>query len=138
MNIEVIYAITERFFLDLLKLYEQEEWTNKRNPAGIKKMMEHCTIIGLVDKDNDKLVGFLRVITDFVYRATVYDVIIQSDYQGKGLGRMLMDEVVNHPELKDIERIELYCAPDKIEFYNKWDFYKVSEFTHFMRKTNTI
>ncbi|RED66155.1 GNAT family N-acetyltransferase [Cohnella lupini] len=77
-----------------------------------------------------------RVITDFVYKAMIYDVIILSQYQGRGLGRLLFEGIVNHPQIKEIERIELYCSGDKVEFYNKWDFNKVTEMTNFMRRIN--
>jgi hypothetical protein len=47
-----------------------------------------------------------------------------------------MDNVVNHPMIRHIERVELYCNGDKVDFYKKWDFIKVSEMTNFMRRIN--
>lgn len=136
MEISLIENITESYFLDLLELYKQEDWTRNRKPEDIKVMIDNCKTIGLIDKEVNKLIGFSRVITDFVYRATIYDVIILNDYQGKGLGKLLIESIVNHPQIKEIERMELYCSGDKVEFYNKWSFNKVTEMTNFMRRIN--
>src|SRR6266480_4789862 len=40
--------------------------------------------------DGDKLVGFGRTIDDGKYMATVVDMIVHPDYQGRGIGRRIM------------------------------------------------
>lgn len=100
-------------------------------------MLCNCKTIGLVDRERNKLVGFSRIITDYVYRATIFDVIVKKEYQGVGIGRILMDSIMEHPQLKKIERIELYCEEDKVEFYNKWNLSRVTSMTSLMRWTNT-
>jgi ribosomal protein S18 acetylase RimI-like enzyme len=136
MNIRVIEELSEEQIDELFELYQQEDWTKDRKIDEIRIMLKHCKIIGLVDEATNKLVGFTRIVTDYVYRATVYDVIVLKEYHGKGLGRQLMENIINHPQLKNIERVDLYTGEEKTEFYKKWGFNKVSELTHFMRKTN--
>ncbi|QGQ95460.1 N-acetyltransferase [Paenibacillus psychroresistens] len=136
MGIKIIEALTESQILELAELYKQEGWTKDRKLADIKSMLTHSKIIGLIDEEANKLVGFTRILTDYIYRATIFDVIVLKEYQGQGLGRLLMETLVNHPLLKNIERVDLYTSENMIEFYNKWDFNVVSESTKFLRKTN--
>lgn len=78
-------------------------------------------VIGLVDQD-DRLIGFTRVLTDFVYRATIFDVIVKSTHRKKGLGAKLLDAIVHHPKLQSIEYLDLFCLPEMIPFYENWGF----------------
>jgi ribosomal protein S18 acetylase RimI-like enzyme len=136
MTIKVIETLTETQILELATLYKQEGWTKNRKLEDIKRMIHHSMIIGLIDEEVNKLVGFTRILTDYIYRATIFDVIVLNEYHGRGLGRLLMETIVSHPLLKNIERVDLYCGEDKIKFYNKWNFNRVSESTIFLRRTN--
>ena len=33
-----------------------------------------------------------------------------------------LDEVVNHPQLKAVENLALFCLPEMIPFYERWGF----------------
>jgi hypothetical protein len=35
---------------------------------------------------------------------------------------MLMDAVVNHPALRSVTHLELYCLPEMTPFYERWGF----------------
>ena len=65
-------------------------------------------------------VGFARVLTDWHYRAYVYDVIVATDWRDRGLGRELLDALMER--LHAVESIELSCQPEMIPFYRRWGF----------------
>ena len=136
MKINVIEKFEESQLLELASLYKQERWTKDRKLDDIKIMLSHSMVIGLIDEEENKLVGFSRIVTDFVYRATIFDVIVLNKYHGKGLGRLLMETIVNHPRIRNIERVDLYTGEDKVNFYGKWMFNKVKPSTIFLRRTN--
>jgi ribosomal protein S18 acetylase RimI-like enzyme len=122
MKYRVVHHLTEHQISELVDLYKQEFWSQKRERDDVVKMLAATDIIiGLVD-ESDRLIGFTRVLTDYVYRATIYDVIIKSSHRKMGLGSQLLDNVVNHPKLVSVEYIGLYCLPEMIPFYEKWDF----------------
>ncbi|KYC42565.1 GCN5 family acetyltransferase [Scytonema hofmannii PCC 7110] len=122
MAYRVVPHLTEHQISELLDLYKQEFWSQKRERDDVVKMLAATDIaIALVD-DSDQLIGFTRVLTDFVYRAIIYDVIIKSNYRKMGLGSQLLNAVVNHPKLASVEQIALYCLPEIIPFYEKWGF----------------
>ncbi len=120
MNYKVITQLTEHQISELVDLYKNEFWSKKRTYQNVAKMLAASDIvIGLVD-DSEKLIGFTRVLTDFVYRATIYDVIIKPTHRNVGLGAKLMDAVIHHPQLSAVESIALYCLPEMIPFYERW------------------
>jgi ribosomal protein S18 acetylase RimI-like enzyme len=71
--------------------------------------------------DGPRLVGFGRVLTDYVYRASIWDVIVDTEYQGQDIGTEIMQRILNHPDLKRVELFWL-CTRDKQSFYEKLGF----------------
>lgn len=122
MTYRFVEALTENQILDLMDLYRYEFWSKERTYQDVVKMLAATDLlIGLVD-ESDRLLGFTRVLTDFVYRATVYDVIVRSSHRGLGLGAQLMEALVTHPKLQTVEHIHLSCLPEMIPFYERWGF----------------
>lgn len=79
-------------------------------------------VFGFCEADSQRLVAFARVLSDRVYRAVVLDVIVADHHRGQGLGTLLMQQVLAHPDLKNIELIQLFCLPEMVPFYEKFGF----------------
>jgi len=76
----------------LHRLYLAEWWTHRRNLDDVRRMLEGSDVVlGLVDEDTGALAGFARVITDFVFKALVLDVIVEAGCRGTGLAARLHD-----------------------------------------------
>jgi GNAT superfamily N-acetyltransferase len=61
-----------------------------------------------------QLIGFGRALSDGVYQAAVYDVAVVPEYQGKGVGAIVMKNILsNVPDCNVI----LYASPGKEDFY---------------------
>ncbi len=117
-NKKYIFKDSKKIDLDqLVDHYQYGWWSKNRKKADVKKMLENSDV-AISLWDGKKLIGFARVLTDFVYRATVWDVIIHPDYQGQGLGKLIMEKVVNHPKLKKVSYFWLITS-DKQKFYKK-------------------
>jgi GNAT superfamily N-acetyltransferase len=72
--------------------------------------------------DGDILIGFGRAISDGECQAAIYDVAVLPAYQGKGIGRMIVQNLVQQtPECNFI----LYASPGKEKFYEKESFRKM-------------
>jgi predicted GNAT family N-acyltransferase len=131
----IVETLTESQVSDLMDLYKNEFWSDKRTREDVVKMLASSdVIIGLVD-ECDRLIAFTRVITDFVYRAMVFDVIVKSAHRKMGLGAKLMDALVNHPELQAVETFSLTCLPNMIPFYKRWGFTDDVGEIKFLRRT---
>ena len=72
--------------------------------------------------DENKLVGFGRVVTDFVLHAMIFDMIILPEYQGQGVGTMILKSLVKKCQDQGIRDIQLFCAKGKRPFYEKNGF----------------
>lgn len=72
--------------------------------------------------DGDVLIGFGRAISDGECQAAIYDVAVLPAYQGKGIGRLIVQNLVRQtPECNFI----LYASPGKEKFYEKESFRKM-------------
>lgn len=72
--------------------------------------------------DNDLLVGFGRAISDGEYQAALYDIAVSLDYQGLGIGKIILQNIINHiPNCNFI----LYASPGKEKFYEREGFKKM-------------
>jgi len=68
---------------------------------------------------NELLIGFGRAISDGYIQAAIYDVVVLPDFQGDGIGRQIIDKIVD--SLPGCNFI-LYAAPGKEPFYQKLGF----------------
>ncbi|MBI3604392.1 MAG: GNAT family N-acetyltransferase [Nitrospirae bacterium] len=104
----------------LVTLYAQAPWAVGRSLADVQEMLAH-TDLALSAWDGDRLVGFGRVLTDYIYRASIWDVIVDRAYQGQDIGTQLVQRMLHHPSLKRVELFWL-CTRDKQAFYEKLGF----------------
>ncbi len=104
----------------LQSLYEHAPWARGRTVAGIRTMLAR-TDYHFSAWDGATLVGFARVLTDGIYRATLWDVVIHSDHQRRGVGEELMNRILAHPVLSGVEKFWLNTR-DKFGFYEKFGF----------------
>jgi predicted GNAT family N-acyltransferase len=131
----IVETLSESQVSDLMDLYKNEFWSDKRTREDVVKMLASSdVIIGLVD-ECDRLIGITRVLTDFVYRAMIFDVIIKPTHRKMGLGAKLMDAVLNHPKLQTVENFALNCLPHMIPFYERWGFSDDVGDIKFLRRT---
>ena len=103
----------------LLRLFHQAPWAKERTLEDAKEMLRY-TDVALCAWDGDQLIGFGRVLTDFVYRATIWDVIVDKAYQKQGIGTEIVQRILSHPRLK---RVELFwLCTRRPTFYAKLGF----------------
>jgi predicted GNAT family N-acyltransferase len=122
MSLQQVETLSESQIVDLHQLYQIEWWTEGRSLGDVRIMLANSDlIIGFVD-ESGKLVAFCRALTDSVFRATLYDVIVAVPTRGVGLGHKLMDTITQHPRLRRVSKIALNCRPEMVPFYEEWGF----------------
>ncbi len=104
----------------LVRLYEQAPWAKGRQVEDARDMLAQ-TDLAISVWDGDRLVGFGRVLTDYVYRASIWDVIVDQGYQGKDIGTEIIHRILHHPLLKRVDLFWL-CTRDKQTSYEKLGF----------------
>jgi ribosomal protein S18 acetylase RimI-like enzyme len=134
MNYPIVHQLSETQIDDLVSLYANEFWSNRRTRDGVVKMLRNTDLLFAAVDGAGRVVAFCRVLTDFVYRAWVYDVIVSPAHRGEGLARLVLDAMLDHPKLKDVETIDLTCRPEMAAMYQKWGFVTDSSGTIRMRR----
>jgi ribosomal protein S18 acetylase RimI-like enzyme len=130
-----VETLTDSQIEQLYGLYQAEWWSRGRSLDDVRLMVTNSSlIVGFVEPETERQVAFCRVLTDFVFRATIFDVIVVPDWRGYGVGRLLMDAVSAHPRLQRVSSIWLSCAQDKVAFYEKWGFRVFTEDVKRMHK----
>lgn len=104
----------------LKALYARAWWTAGRDEKGVRAVLRHSDLFATA-WHGARLVGFARVSTDFAYRAVLWDVIVDGDYQGKGLGGTLVRSILGEPRLRSVESFWLFTT-DKQPFYRRFGF----------------
>lgn len=118
----VIDDFTEQHIQQVHQLFKTAWWAKDRTLQETTSCVKGSQVcIGLLDDDN-QLIGFTRVLSDFIYKAIIFDVIVSEAYRGKGIGQALMRLVKNHHQLKAVKHFELYCVEEMEPFYELFDF----------------
>ena len=124
---EFAISITELPSKEELKnLFSQTSWANDRNYEDIQKLLDNLTVFVTIRK-NAELIGFGRAITDGIYRALLDDIIVYEVYQKRGLGKIIVENLLK--QLDGIDEIFLNTKPELEEFYKKSGFNKSNTFT---------
>ncbi|MCC5639513.1 GNAT family N-acetyltransferase [Nostoc sp. CHAB 5844] len=125
-NAERIVFSTERD----IDLYELEElcdavgWS-RRPLRKVKKAIEHSFLVASmwqVRGNQRRLIGFARATSDHAFNATIWDVVVHPDFQGKGLGKALMKYVLKKLRSEEISNVTLFADPHVVDFYRSMGF----------------
>ena len=125
MDISIISELNGSQIEKLYMLYQNEWFTKGRSIDDVRIMLDNTTFVfGFCASDSGELIGFARVISDSVYKAFVFDLIVDPKFRNDGLGHFIMDTIFEHPVLKKVSHIELYCPEKLVSFYEQMGFHK--------------
>ena len=93
-------------------------WAADRSIDVIKKTIEN-SICFSVHTGNEQ-VAFARVVTDYATFGYIADVIVVGDHKGNGIGKWLLDIVVNDVRLKG--KLLMLATDDAHTLYEKYGF----------------
>ncbi|SFU21212.1 GNAT family N-acetyltransferase [Mesorhizobium sp. YR577] len=135
-QLQMHHSLNDHQVDQLVALFQEEWWTKGRTKADVvKALASGGPVFAFIDPDADELVAFARAMTDGVYKAMIFDIIVKSTWRNTGLGGLLMETVMNNPALVSIKHRELYCLAEMVPFYEKWGFTDELTGLHFMRKS---
>ena len=103
---------------ELKSVYRSVGW-NKHDEEIIQRIFENSTHT-VFAIEHDRVIGFARAISDGVFNAAIYDVVVHADYQGKGIARHLMEDLLH--QLNGHSCIHLISTTGNEAFYKKLGF----------------
>lgn len=96
----------------VLALYAQAWRSEALDPAKVAALLAgDQPTIGAVGSDG-RLVGFVRVLTDFQFKAVVVDLLVDRYVPGAGLARRLLGAVLDHPALAGVQLFAAWSTPE--------------------------
>jgi GNAT superfamily N-acetyltransferase len=106
-----------------MELYKTTGWNSEYflSAFEMKKALDNSWYMVSAYSKN-QIVGFGRIVTDGVLHAMIYEMIIQPEFQGKGIGKQILKMLVDKCLQNNIRDIQLFCAKGKQEFYIKNGF----------------
>ncbi|MDJ0572703.1 MAG: GNAT family N-acetyltransferase [Pleurocapsa sp. MO_192.B19] len=113
-----------------LDIYELEELCDRvgwaRRPVRkVKKAINHSFLVVSmweVQGKKRRLIGFARATSDHAFNATIWDVVVDPNFQGRGLGKAMMKYMISQLRSEDISNITLFADPQVVTFYQRLGF----------------
>lgn len=96
---------TDASLLDIGRIHgflTRSYWAKGIPRDTVARSIENSIAFGLYDAGGQ--IGFARVVTDRATFAYLGDVYVEEEYQGQGLGKLLMRAVLAHPDLQGLRR----------------------------------
>ena len=108
-----------------LELRESAGWGGTPPTHQIETALKNSLVtISAVYKG--EIIGMGRLVGDGLYVCYVQDLIVFPEYQGKGIGKAIMDRLIQHVKgigfIDTFVTIGLFAAKGKEGFYTKFGF----------------
>ncbi len=116
-----IHEFTEN---ELERLFLSVEWSSGQFPDKLVVAMRNFDTVYSA-WDEDKLIGMICAMDDGIMNAYVHYLLVDPDYQGKTVGRTLVDMIKN--KYKEFLRIALIAYDDELAFYQNCGFEKSTD-----------
>ena len=108
-------------------------WASSRSQRDLSRMLVGSQAVVSAWQGSD-LVGFGRATSDGVFRAVLWDVLVEGEHQGRGLGRRIVEALLEEPALQGVERVYLMTT-NSAGFYEQLGFSKVENQKLMLRRT---
>jgi GNAT superfamily N-acetyltransferase len=115
-------------------LTQQTYWAQNRSLDTVQRSVENSLNFGVYYLDEQ--VGFARVVTDAATFAWICDVFILPQHRKNGLGKWLVECIVNHPDLKPLRRLLLATRDAHSLYQNYGGFAPLANVDRYMEKFN--
>jgi N-acetylglutamate synthase-like GNAT family acetyltransferase len=114
-------------------LQRESYWGQDITTPTIERSLTNSLCFSVLD--GTTMIGFARVITDYAVFGYLEDVFIDDTLRGQGIGKWLMQCVLDHPDIKGLKKLMLATA-DAQELYRQYGFNEVKNPEMVMERYN--
>ena len=117
----IITTDKSKLDIDLIHRYlcDESYWAKGIPRDVVERAIANSLTVGAFD--GEKQIGFARAITDYAVFAYVADVFVIESHRGRGVGKMIMQAIMEHPSLRGLRRWSLVTR-DAHELYRHFGF----------------
>jgi len=113
-------------------LLNQTYWASDRSYEKVLKSISTSECIAVLD--GELIIGFARIVTDFCTVFWICDVVVDKNYRGQGIGKMILNHIRTLDYYKDLKGI--LATKDAHGLYEQYGFHKEKE--KFMSKDRGV
>ena len=95
MKYRIIEGAEQIPLSEAVRLLKTTYWANRRTEDTVEKSMRNSACYGIWSDEEQKLLGFARVISDYATTWYLCDVIIDEAYRHQGLGKQLVSHIAS-------------------------------------------
>ena len=99
-------------------------WAKSRTINDLRKCLANSDVIVSLWVGYE-IVGFGRALTDGVYRAVLWDIVIDQNHQGKGYGTLIVRKLLSSNKIKNTKKLYLMTTNKKL-FYSRFNLKEVT------------
>ena len=114
-------------------LSKEAYWSLNIPKETVKTAIDNSLCFGVYE--NNKQIGFARVISDFATIAYLGDVYVLEEYRGKGLSKWLMETIMSHPNVQGLRRWILLTG-DAHGLYRQYGWTDIADASKWMELHN--
>ena len=114
----------------IVEMLSRAYWAIGRPRERTERAIRNSLVFGVYD--GDKQIGVARVVTDYSIFAYLCDVFILEDYRAYGLGKWLIETIMEHPDLGEMRRW-LLVTNDAHGLYRQYGFTSIDDPEHWMQ-----
>jgi ribosomal protein S18 acetylase RimI-like enzyme len=115
LDIEIHSYFANANLDEMKEVYASVGWTKHTNEI-IRQVFEASNVIALV-KVNGRIIGLGRGMTDGVFNAAIYDVVVHRDFQRQGIAKKIMEFLLD--KLSNVSCVHLISTTGNEGFYRK-------------------
>jgi GNAT superfamily N-acetyltransferase len=102
----------------IIILLQSTYWAADRTREQVELSLHHSVCVGLFHQSRQ--VGLARAVTDCGAYTWLCDVVVHPDHRGKGLGRWMLERLLEHPSV--VPTRVILVTKDAQEFYKDYRF----------------
>jgi N-acetylglutamate synthase-like GNAT family acetyltransferase len=113
----------ERIDIDVVhRFLTSSYWARGRSRDMVERSIRNSLCFGAFL--DGKQIAFARMITDRTTFAFLADVFVTPEFQGRGVGKRLLSQILAHPDVHDL-RLTMLRTKDAQELYKQFGFSEV-------------
>lgn len=105
---------------DVQEICASVGWSRREPGLIAQALLNSLAVVSIWD--GPVLVGFARATGDRVFNATIWDVVVRPQYQRRGIGVLVMRELLKELDSYEIPLVTLYADPGTDGFYKRVGF----------------
>lgn len=121
-SITIYNSYSNQDITRMIEVYKSVGWMN-HDYHKVSIILNNSTHIAIAKLD-DNIIGFARALSDGVFNAAIYDVVVCPEYQRKGIAKLLLENLL--AQFEDLSCIHLISTTGNEAFYKKIGFKKLT------------